>query len=303
MVDLALWERESQQQEVFASQARLRADCYSTGSFQDKKHFHQNECSGAEREAGALWLWESLWHSVHKSCSICILWHIKTLCKSKWLISGSHQWSATVSCSVIRLFAGQGWTCQHDSQLGGKQASSDYCLGVAVLGCHGLLSGVSTKGEKDWRATLDMCDSAPRWYFSHSQRWWTKTSQFGKRMESWPKKLLAQPLNMKLMQGGPLSYLTDKVSQNEILQMRNAGIWVYTMVVVCVLLPYSTVLRSLYLRIWVLSSCLSVLPVASATNLTQIVSNSLNMSGPWSRLDFLIPVDLWEFSLLIQWLF
>lgn len=126
----------------------LRAGCYCTGSFQDKKHFHQNECSGAEREAGVLWLWDSLWHSVHKSCSICILWHIKTLCKSKWLISGSHQWSATISCSVILLFAGQGWTCQHDSQLGGKQASSDYCLGVAVPGCHGLLSGVSTNGRR-----------------------------------------------------------------------------------------------------------------------------------------------------------
>jgi hypothetical protein len=71
------------------------------------------------------------------------------------------------------------------------------------------------------------------------------------------------------------------------------------MVVVCVLLPYSTVLRSLYLRIRVLSSCLSALPVASATNLTDSLK-FFDMSGPRSPLDFLIPVDLWEFSLLIQ---
>lgn len=38
-------------------------------------------------------------------------------------------------------------------------------------------------------------------------------------MESCPEKLLVQQLNMKTMQEGPLSYLTDEVSQNEILQM------------------------------------------------------------------------------------
>lgn len=46
---------------------------------------------------------------------------------------------------------------------------------------------------------------------------------------------------METIQKGPLSYLTDEVSQNEILQMRYMSIWVYTMVVVYVLFPYSTV--------------------------------------------------------------
>lgn len=70
---------------------------------------------------------------------------------------------------------------RHDSQLGEKRASGDYCLGVVVLGCHGLYQEcLLMEGEKDWRAALDICDSVPWWYLSHSQRWWTKTSVWKK---------------------------------------------------------------------------------------------------------------------------
>lgn len=88
--------------------------------------------SGAHGEAGALCFWEPLWYPVPRSCSVCISWHRRPMCNSKQVVSVSHQQSATVSGSVLWLSAGYGWVPAWLTGVG-KQASSDCCLGVAVL--------------------------------------------------------------------------------------------------------------------------------------------------------------------------
>lgn len=79
---------------------------------------------------------------------------------------------------------------------------------------------------------------------------------------------------------------------------KKTGSWVYTMVLACVLFPYSTILRSLYLRIWVLSPHVPVLPGASAANPADSL-RFFDLSGTWSLLAFSTPVNLLVFHFLI----
>lgn len=70
----------------------------------------------------------------------------------------------------VLLFLAQSYCCllgkdkrrHRESQLGGKQASSDDSLGIAVLVCHGMCQEcLLVEGEKAWRAAFDACDSVP----------------------------------------------------------------------------------------------------------------------------------------------